>query len=204
MKSGYELATYSVRTHYPNGTDVDDGPAVDATYFLGYFREDYQWASQPTEDYLDEHNGRFSVTPEYPNGIYCYFATVDDNWNSQYPYAVGPTFYGNVVAGTVNTVSETTTIYDGTNSINEASFDALNVQVFPNPATDLIAVQVLDLVKEDLKVELVDISGKTVNEMYIHAGSTIAYFDVQSVYAGVYFIRISNEAFNKMTKIIIE
>ncbi|PHR27766.1 MAG: hypothetical protein COA38_12910 [Fluviicola sp.] len=204
MKSGYELATYSVRTHYPNGTDVDDGPAVDATYFLGYFREDYQWVSQPTEDYLDEHNGRFSVTPEYPNGIYCYFATVDDNWNSQYPYAVGPTFYGNVVAGTVNTVSETTTIYDGTNSINEASFDALNVQVFPNPATDLIAVQVLDLVKEDLKVELVDISGKTVNEMYIHAGSTIAYFDVQSVYAGIYFIRISNEAFNKMTKIIIE
>lgn len=204
MKSGYELANYSVRTNYPDGTDVDDGPAVDATYFLGYFREDYQWVSQPTEDYLDEHNGRFSITPEFPNGTYCYFATVDENWNSAYPYAVGPTYYGNVVAGTVTTISETTTVYEATNSLDEASFDALNVQVFPNPASDLIAVQVLDLVKEDLKVELLDLSGKTINEMNINAGSTIAYFDVQSVYSGVYFIRISNTSFNKTSKIIIE
>ena len=204
MKSGYEAATYSVRTHYPNGTDVDDGPAVNTTYPIGYFREDYQWASQATEDYLDVHNGRFCITPEYPNGIYCYFATVDENWNSAYPYAVGPTFYGNVVASIVTSVTETTTVYEATSSIDEASFNALNVQVFPNPATDLIAVQVLDLVKEDLRVELVDISGKTVSEMDIKAGSTIAYFDVQSVYAGVYFIRISNGNYNKTSKIIIE
>jgi len=204
MKSGYELANYSVRTNYPDGTDVDDGPPVDATYFLGYFREDYQWTSQPAEDYLDEHNGRFSITPEFPNGTYCYFATVDENWNSAYPYVVGPTYYGNVLAGTVTTISETTTVYEATNSLDEASFDALNVQVFPNPASDLIAVQILDLVKEDLKVELLDLSGKTINEMNINAGSTIAYFDVQSVYSGVYFIRISNASFNKTSKIIID
>lgn len=204
MKSSYELANYAVRTHHPDGTDVDDGPAVDATYFLGYFREDYQFVSNPAEDYLDEHNGRFCVTPEYPNGTYCYFATVDENWNSAYPYVVGPTYYGNVVATIVSSVSETTTVFEATNSLDEANFNALNVNVFPNPATDLIAVQVMDLVKEDLKVELVDLSGKTVNEMTIHAGSTIAYFDVQSVYAGVYFIRISNGSFNKVTKTIIE
>ncbi len=204
MKSGFEVANYTVRTYYPDGTDVADGPAVNSTYFLGYFREDYQWMSHPTEDYLDEHNGRFCVTPEYPNGTYCYFTTVDENWNSAYPYVVGPTFYGNVVASIVSSVSETTTVYDATSALDEASFNTLNVQVFPNPATDLIALQVLDLVKEDLSVELVDLSGKTVNEMTINAGSTIAYFDVKSVYSGVYFIRISNGTFHKMTKIIIE
>ena len=47
IKSGYELANYSVRTNYPDGTDVDDGPVVNATYILGYFREDYQWVSHP-------------------------------------------------------------------------------------------------------------------------------------------------------------
>ena len=26
---------------------------------------------------LDENNGRFCVTPEYPNGTYAYFATFD-------------------------------------------------------------------------------------------------------------------------------
>lgn len=204
MKSGYELANYAVRTHYPDGTDVDDGPAVDATYFLGYFREDYQWVSHPSEDYLDEHNGRFCVTPEYPNGTYCYFATVDENWNSAYPYSVGPTFYGNVVAGTVTSVSEPTTVYEATSSLDEDAFNEMNIQVFPNPATDLIAIQVLDLVQEDLTIELIDVSGKTINEMTILPGSTIAYFDVQSVYAGNYFIRISNQKFERTTKIIIE
>ncbi|MDG1331083.1 MAG: YHYH protein [Crocinitomicaceae bacterium] len=205
IKSGYELASYSVRTHYPDGTNVDDGPAVSATYFLGYFREDYQWVSHPSEDYLDEHNGRFCVTPEFPNGTYCYFATVDDNWNSAYPYAVGPTYYGNVVSGTVATVSEPTTTYDpSSSSLNEEEFNAMKVQVFPNPASDIVAIQVLDLVKEDLKVELVNLAGQTVNEMNINAGSTIAYFDVQSVYAGAYFIRISSGSFQRVSKIIIE
>ncbi|MFK7785828.1 MAG: YHYH protein [Crocinitomicaceae bacterium] len=204
MKSGYELANYSVRTHYPNGTDVDDGPAVDATYFLGYFREDYQFVGGSSEDILDEHNGRFCITPEFPNGTYCYFATVDENWNSAYPYAVGPTYYGNVVAGTVTNISEPTTVYESSVSLNEEDFNALNVQIFPNPATDLVAVQVMDLVKEELVIELIDLSGKTVKEMKINPGSTIAYFDVQSIYSGVYFIRVSNGTFNKTSKIVIE
>lgn len=204
IKSGYELANYSVRTHYPDGTNVDDGPPVDPTYILGYFREDYQWVSHPSEDYLDEHNGRFCITPEFPQGTYCYFATVDENWNSAYPYAVGPTFYGEVVAGTVNTISEPTTVYTPSSSLDEESFNALNVSVFPNPASDLIAVQVIDLVKEDLNVELVDLSGKTAQQMTINAGSTIAYFDVQSIYSGVYFIRISNGTFNRTTKVVVQ
>ena len=112
MKSGYELANYAVRTNYPDGTDVVDGPAVNSTYFLGYFREDYQWVAHAgQEDYLDIHNGRFCVTPEYPGGTYAYFCTVDDNWNSAYPYAVGPTFYGNVTGAKVTSISETVETY---------------------------------------------------------------------------------------------
>lgn len=193
IKSGYDLASYAVRTHYPDGTDVDDAPAVDATYFLGYFREDYQWVDHPgQEDYLDEHNGRFCVTPEYPAGTYCYFATVDANWNSYYPYAVGPTFYGNVVTTNVSTVGETTTIYDGsTASLQEEYLDKLNITVFPNPANDLIAIQVVDLLENDLKIELTDLSGKQIRQTQINKGSTIAYFDVQTIYAGSYLLKIS-------------
>jgi hypothetical protein len=90
MKSGYQLRNITVpEQHHANwSTDVSDGPViVSTTYPLGYFREDYEWVSHPTDaSYLDEHNGRFCVTPEYPNGIYCYFATVDANHNSAYPY----------------------------------------------------------------------------------------------------------------------
>ncbi len=112
MKSGYQLRSISVRTHYADGTDVADGPAVSSTYPLGYFREDYEWVAHSGDaSYLDVHNGRFCVTPEYPLGTYCYFATVDANHNSAYPYLVGPTYYGNKTAAKVASISEAVTIY---------------------------------------------------------------------------------------------
>ena len=111
MKSSFQLRSISVRTHYADGTDVLDGPPVNATYPLGYFKEDYVFVAHSEEDYLDDHNGRFCITPEYPNGTYAYFSTVDDNWNSAYPYVVGPTFYGVKTASKVASVTEPTTVY---------------------------------------------------------------------------------------------
>ncbi|MCO4814538.1 MAG: YHYH protein [Flavobacteriales bacterium] len=205
MKSGFELGITTVRTNYPDGTDVDDGPVVDGTYFAGYFKEDYQWVEHPgQEDYLDIHNGRFCVTPEYPDGIYCYFATVDADWNSAFPYAVGPTYYGNVVASNVNNVGETTTVYEETSFLTEMYFDKMNVKIFPNPATDLIAIQIVDLVQDNLAIELIDVAGKTVQKTQINKGGTIAHFNVETIYAGVYFIKISNDSFSSLKKVIIE
>ena len=42
---------------------------------------------------LDKHNGKFAVTPEYPNGTYAYFMTTDSSDNPVYPYVIGPEFY---------------------------------------------------------------------------------------------------------------
>ncbi len=203
IKSGYQLRNITQRNTAPDGTASDLGPDVNATYFLGYFREDYEFVSQTGEDYLDEHNGRFCITPEYPDGTYAYFATVDENWNSAYPYVVGPTFYGNSANRKVTTVDETTTIYDGTSSLSETEFKNLNISIFPNPATDLIAIQVAGLVEENLKIELVDLSGKIVSTSKISKGSTIAYFDVQAVYDGIYFVKISNGGLSISEKVVI-
>ncbi|MBK9320892.1 MAG: YHYH protein [Bacteroidetes bacterium] len=93
MKSKWKLRNITVRMTNYNGVPVTAGPPVSTTYPLGYFREDYgPDLSATTPDYLDEHNGRFCITPEYPAGIYAYFCTIDNNQNSAYPYAVGPTF----------------------------------------------------------------------------------------------------------------
>ena len=115
MKSSYALRNITKRSTYSDGSSVTAGPDVSSTYFLGYFREDYQYSttSAATPDYLDEHNGRFCVTPEYPAGTYCYFATVDANWNSAYPYVVGPTFYGVYAKAQVTSITETVTEYKG-------------------------------------------------------------------------------------------
>ncbi len=106
MKSGYQLRNISARNTYADGTAVTPGPAVSITYPLGYFREDYEFIAVSDPDVLDVHNGRFCVSPEYPNGTYAYFCTVDSNWNSAYPYAVGPAFYGTKTALKVTSITE--------------------------------------------------------------------------------------------------
>ena len=59
----------------------------------GYFISDYIYNASGD---LDEYNGRFCVTPQYPDGTYAYFYTisVDSNYNSTpaFPYIIGNYF----------------------------------------------------------------------------------------------------------------
>lgn len=206
IKSGYELRDIAQRTHWADGTDVADGPAVDNTYFLGYFREDYGFIAHPGEaDYLDEHNGRFCVTPEYPEGTYAYFATVDELWNSAYPYVVGPTFYGVSDGRKVDSVTEPTTVYSNiTTNLGKQQLERLNISVFPNPSADLIAIQINGLVGEEFQVDLIDLSGRIVGRTKIKEGSTIAYFDIQTVYPGNYMLRVYNALYQSTQQVVIQ
>ncbi len=206
MKSSYSLRNIIARTHYANGNDVTDGPAVSTTYPLGYFREDYQYneTSPATPDYLDEHNGRFCITPEYPNGIYCYYATVDANWNSSYPYAVGPNYYGVKTAAKVNSITEVVSIYNGSaTGLELVNSDKLDISIFPNPSSEIIAIQQSGLVLKDLKVELYDMSGKLIQTGQLYQGSTISYFDVSQLQSGEYLVRVSDGNQIKTNKIIL-
>ena len=188
IKSSYQLRNISTRTTYSTGATVTAGPAVSSTYPLGYFREDYEYIAQTGQDYLDVHNGRFCITPEYPNGIYCYFATVDANWNSAYPYVVGPTFYGTKTGAKVTAITEAVTTYTSTSELSENS--AIELKVFPNPTNDVLMVQLSNLIKENVTIKLVDLTGKVIDTKIIYQGSTIAYFDVSTVYSGQYIIQI--------------
>jgi hypothetical protein len=189
MKSGYQLRNIITRTTSPSGATVTSGPAVSTTYPLGYFREDYEFVAHTGEaDYLDEHNGRFCITPEYPNGIYCYYATVDEDWNSAYPYLVGPTYYGNKTAVKVTSITETVTTYNPSTSIDE-QINLKKISVYPNPTNDVLMVQINSLLAKDLEISLIDISGKLIDKKTIFQGSTIAYFDVSTLYKGIYFLK---------------
>ncbi len=191
MKSGYQLRNITARTHHANGTDVPDGPLVSTAFPPGYFREDYEFVTHPEPDYLDEHNGRFCVTPEYPQGIYAYFATVDAEWNSAYPYVVGPTFYGVRTATKVQTITEPVTTYNpstGTNTVEQVSME---VGVFPNPSGEFFAVQVQGLLENEARVQLFSENGSLMQETAIQPGSTICYLDARTLYAGVYMVKVS-------------
>lgn len=84
--------TKLIDAHRPGGWKYDDilpTPKGDVTLAPGAFIEDYEYTRNWGD--LDEHNGRYCVTPDFPNGTYAYFLTFDDQFNPVYPYIVGPT-----------------------------------------------------------------------------------------------------------------
>ena len=85
MESGYGLKNSSYRAN-TEACNLSVHP-------MGMFIQDYIFNGQGS---LDIHNGRYCVTPDYPDGTYAYFATVDVLGKPVYPYFVGPTYYGNV------------------------------------------------------------------------------------------------------------
>ncbi|AEE53144.1 YHYH protein [Haliscomenobacter hydrossis] len=205
IKSSYKLRNITVRTHHANGNDVIDGPAVSATYPLGRYREDYEYiaTTAATPDYLDEHNGRFCVAPEYPNGTYCYFTTVDANWNSAYPYVVGPTFYGTRTVTRVNAINEATTSYLPISTGVENALEKIGFNLFPNPSADLIILQAREMLKNTLQVELINQSGQVVAKKAFHQGSTILHFETDTFYNGVYFLTLRDGQAVKSFQVII-
>lgn len=204
IKSSYVLRNITVRNTYSNGNSVTAGPNVSTTYPLGYFREDYEYIAPTSDDYLDEHNGRFCVTPEYPTGTYCYFATVDEEWNSAYPYAVGPTFYGNKVASIVSSVSESTTVYENLAGITQNELDEMNISIYPNPASNLVVIQIVGLVESDLNIQLFDMNGKLVQSSIILAGSTLSHLETSKLLTGEYLLQISSSKATTSRKITIQ
>ncbi|MCU0434518.1 MAG: YHYH protein [Bacteroidia bacterium] len=204
MKSSYQLRNITVRTHYADGSDVTDGPPVSTTYPLGRYREDYEYIAHPNDpDYLDEHNGRFCITPEYPNGTYAYFCTVDAGWNSAYPYVIGPTFYGIVSASEVTSINEPTTVYNAPSGMSEQDFGQLRFSLYPNPSSEFVMVQAGNMVTDNLSVKVFDASGRMIQQTQIYQGSTLAYIDTRTMYDGIYFAEISNGDHKEVLKFVV-
>ena len=91
MKSGYLEQASLVSGRPP----VSEFPA-------GFFIEDYKYIPSDDESVLDENNGRFCVTPEFPKGTYAYFATFEKISSSSgifedykapsFPYLIGNSY----------------------------------------------------------------------------------------------------------------
>src|SRR5262249_51406863 len=84
LKSSFRLRAITQRTSLPEWALAyhsgvaqqlntnQYGPDVSDTFPLGRYIEDYEFV-QGLGD-LDAYNGRFAITPEFPNGTYAYYA----------------------------------------------------------------------------------------------------------------------------------
>jgi hypothetical protein len=81
LESGYTL----------NPSNIIDRPS---NFAAGFFIEDYEYTNSGD---LDENNGRFGKTPEFPNGVYAYFATLDTSFTPKFPYFIGNKYRSNTL-----------------------------------------------------------------------------------------------------------
>jgi hypothetical protein len=91
------LPAWAVREQPFSATQT--GPAVNQKRPLGYYIEDYAYLGDCGKTFgkdfdLDELNGRWCVTPEFPQGTYAYFTTIDASGQPVYPYNMGRRFHG--------------------------------------------------------------------------------------------------------------
>lgn len=93
MISGYKKVELPGRPNFPDR----------------FFVEDFEYVGNETAPdiiensniVLDKHNGRFCVTPEYPDGVYAYFCTIEESTSTtflnyrkpQFPYVIGNSYY---------------------------------------------------------------------------------------------------------------
>ncbi|MBL4669990.1 MAG: T9SS type A sorting domain-containing protein, partial [Flavobacteriales bacterium] len=79
----------------------------------------------------------------------------------------------------------------------------VQINVYPNPANNFIVMQFNSLVKENISVELFDITGKSIQKSIIYQGSTIAHIDTRSLYNGQYLLRFTANNETVVKKFII-
>jgi hypothetical protein len=84
----------AVETSYELDADqVPFRPSL-ISYPAGFFIEDYQYVENDAVNALDEYNGRYARTPEFPNGVYAYYAGISTDTNSLQRDPVFPYFLG--------------------------------------------------------------------------------------------------------------
>ncbi|MFN4247064.1 MAG: YHYH protein [Flavipsychrobacter sp.] len=194
MKTSYTTKTYTTRTN---------GPAVNTQYPIGCFIEDWQYTAG--SGHLDDHNGRFCKTPDYPNGTYAYFTTVDASLKPVYPYFIGPTFYGNLQTGNTGPTGGKTTVpgsatqYTPTTSVKEVEEMDAMIAMYPVPVRDNLTVQL----KADKAYTLTvyNLDGKVLLQKKINTTTQV---DMSSYAYGVYIVGLNDESGNGLMKRIVK
>ena len=109
LGTSYKLKTNLVFDAITNPYPVRTAGPLLTDEAAGKFVEDYEYVFNLGD--LDQYNGRFCKTPDFPTGRYCYFVTIDntEQGNAVFPYVLGPSY---------NSVVDTWNLNDGATQQN--------------------------------------------------------------------------------------
>jgi hypothetical protein len=192
MTSSYQLRNITTRTTLPNGTTASSaGPAVSATFPLGTYVEDYEYISGLGE--LDELNGRYCVTPEYPSGTYAYFISTDNSGQPAYPYILATYYYGVVSSSDIGPNAGNSSFPTGPNvtcvtstpvGLVTQNGNGPDIAVYPNPGTGIFHLEVSDAAEYSVFNAL----GQELMHGKAEAGKQV--IDLSGAEQGIYFVKV--------------
>jgi len=135
IQTGYKLDTSNV-TNRPSGFEA------------GFFVEDYRYDGSGD---LDIHNGRFCKTPEFEDGVYAYFATINPSnvGISSFPYFIGNSFRTEFISE--NEVLDQSFDFNSSSLLRNTFPYAINN---PGSSNDFI-FESYDYANQDVKIESV-------------------------------------------------
>lgn len=195
MKTSWQIRNITSRTTLPDGSTASSaGPSIGnppSGQPLGKYFEDYEYVSDL--GHLDQYNGRFCITPEYPSGTYCYFTTLDSSLLPEFPYFIGDYMYGVVQSGNMgpsggnNTVPGTATQYTPT-SLNIEEFNKIQMKVYPNPASEIITVS--NNYTKNYIINIFDVNGKLLKTL--NADENQISINISEFNSGIYIIEVKD------------
>ena len=154
IRSGYKLKTNVVydATTNPNPYRIE-GPSL-SQYPAGIFIEDYEYTFNSLSIYLDEYNGRYTKTPDFPDGIYAYYVTLDAAGLAEFPYIMGPKFYSKPDIWNLNQFAVQSNIPSGVVRYR-TPFENVDIDVerIPNETTNALTLENGDFLLFDVEDE---------------------------------------------------
>jgi hypothetical protein len=118
-------------------------------------------------------------------------------------------FYGSFVNGYSNISTQMVSVNEENSStnVNELATQVTNVQVFPNPTTEKISLNLMLNSSANVIIDLLSLDGKNVFSMHnnqLQQGEHQLSFDVSNIKSGTYLLRLSTEDNATFKKVIIQ
>ena len=142
LNTSYRLKTNLVFDAINNPYPVRTAGPLLTDEAAGKFVEDYEYVFSLGD--LDQYNGRFCKTPDYPQGRYCYFVTIDstEDGNPLFPYVLGPSFNSVVDSWNLNANAVQQNIPTGVVRYRDPYENVdIDVERAPNASTNALTLE---------------------------------------------------------------
>ena len=181
---------------------VSDKPAANFTYVQGTAAGSREFTFTNT---TDEKGAATSYAWDF--GVTTSTADTSSAKNPVFTYAASGTYTVRLIASNAflaDTITKTVTVT--ATDIKEVNIAMNQIAVYPNPANENVTVSFDLLNANDVQIDLIDITGKTIratNSMRFGAGINEISLNTADITQGIYFVKVSTTELSKTTRLVI-